>query len=81
MKAAPAPDSRRHQTPEHRCYMSRTVLGVRWKLVEINKEIWEGVGSSSGNIVAHVCGDPCRATVSRYTCHSRFPQNPGIYQV
>ena len=28
-------------------------------------------------IVAHVFGDP----LSRYTCRSRFPQNPGIFQV
>ena len=27
-------------------------------------------------IVAHVCG-----TLSRYTCRSRFPQNPGVLQV
>ena len=30
-----------------------------------------------GNIVAHVCWD----TLSRYTCRSRFAQNPGLFQV
>ena len=28
-------------------------------------------------MVAHVCGHP----LSRYTCRSRFPQNPGVAQV
>ena len=29
------------------------------------------------SLVAHVCGD----TLSRYTCRSRFPLNPGVFQV
>ena len=34
------------------------------------------------DIFAHVCGDPTVALhVSRYTCRSRFPRNPGVFQV